>query len=255
MDVEPVDRYVTFADLLGFKQLVRNNPHDELMRTYKDVILKAVEYGVGGGVDHDPGLATVNMLMISDSVVLWTDEDRPSEFVAMVQAATNLLAAGIHYGVPMRAATAWGKVEPWAHSYSNPRLRVETVLGAGFVDAYGGEGGQHWSGGVVLDNAVERYRTSSALVPAAPDLDDLVESKWLVPYAVPLLPPENDPDARPTKTLYAYNWTRPFVVDQLHEGDVANPFADYGKGGGASVQAKIANTIAFARHMGRYFDE
>jgi hypothetical protein len=93
-------RFVTFADVLGFKDLVEHNPHDELLTIYREVLRVAVDFGVGGGIDHDPSLAVVNMRLISDSVILWTDSDQAVDFEAMIRAVTNLLGAGMHYGLP-----------------------------------------------------------------------------------------------------------------------------------------------------------
>lgn len=244
-------RFVTFADILGFKDLVEQNPHDEVLTIYRGVLREAVEYGVGGGIDHDPALAVVNMRLISDSVVMWTDSDAAVDFEVMVLAVTNLLAAGMHYGLPFRAATAWGHVDAWTSEFPNPRLKVETIVGQAFVDAYQHESRQHWSGGMVLDAAVNRYEVAAESSKAASGVEGLVSKNYLVRYDVPIKAPHDYVGPPLSEAAYAYNWTRPFGDALLHDGDIRNPFEDFNKRVDDKVKVAIDNTVAFARHINR----
>jgi hypothetical protein len=58
-------------------------------------------------------------------------------------------------------------------------------------------------------------------------------------------------DSYVTETAYAYNWTRPYVVEALHESDVRKPFEDFNKQLDDKVRLAIDNTVEFVRHINR----
>jgi hypothetical protein len=237
-------RYVAFADVLGFRSLVQNTPHGQLMNLYQGTLQMAADFAASGGrsrpptdPNHDPlpevELATVNMRVISDSVLMWTDDDNSAEFVALIMAATGLLAAGMASGIPMRAAIAWGAATPVHRRYDTPRLGVESLVGQALVDAYNGEQTQCWSGGYVLPSAMNRYQQMSG--PAAPTLPRLREAGWLFPCSIPLV--------TGSEHGWALNWTRP--LSDSSDEMIRQMFREWGKG--EPPANKVENTVAFAR--------
>jgi hypothetical protein len=244
------ERYVAFADVLGFKDLVRNNSHENLLRIYNGSLSLAAEYAASSGrpaadpasgtpIEYEVNLSTVNVRVVSDSVILWTDESRPPEFVALVMALTNLLGAAMASEIPLRAALAFGALAHQTKSYNTSRISVDSLVGLGLVDAYTAESEQQWSGGYVLPAALDHYRATAAY--GAPTIDQIEAAGWLTRYPVPL-----KDDRR--VDAYAINWMRPIAGTDL-AGAVRTAFEAWGKGTSeADVRLKIDNTIAFSRH-------
>ena len=112
-------RYVAFVDVLGFSELVMKTAHGLLLNIYSGTLQMAADYGLSGGAMRadgagqaipDTDLATVNMRIVSDSVLLWTDNDTSPEFVALVMAVSRLLGAGIATGTHFGLRSPGGKL-------------------------------------------------------------------------------------------------------------------------------------------------
>lgn len=245
--MDDAKRYVAFADVLGFSSIAKSNPHDRLLNLYGGTLKLAVDYAASGGrtvVDPADGLpsfdvatCTVNMRIISDSVVVWTDDDNAAEFVALVLVVTNLLKAAMFNGIPMRAALSWGDLAYLQMSYGSPRLGVQSLVGRALVEATDAEKIQRWSGGYVLPSALARYVETRG--PAAPSPEHLQEVGWLRNYAIPLR--DGPVDA------LAFNWTRP-PPQGLTPGSIRQCFEDWEKG--PAPADKVENTIKFAQDVG-----
>lgn len=198
-DAQCVDElhYVCFADVLGFRSLVASMTHAELDRRYRNGFLTGAENAVAQGrwrVEQREGeevvvaeieTATINMLVVSDSVIFWSDEARCAEFVAIVHAARLLLMWGIGAQIPVRLAIAAGPLTAYSPAYQNPRLNVSTVYGRALTDAYEAERRQQWSGGVVAQSALDLYDASRE-VAGAPTIAELMTHGLLLEYDIPL---------------------------------------------------------------------
>ena len=241
------DRYVAFVDVLGFSDLVLKSSHEQLLNIYRGTLQMAAEYGISGGSmkgdegeegTPDTDLATVNMRIISDSVLMWTDGDTSPEFVALVMATSRLLAGGIAAGTPLRAAITWGPVTHERFSYNSPRLGGESLVGRALVEAYQAEQRQQWSGGYVSQSAMDQWQRTSGY--GAPTPQQMQDARWLYPYEIPMTDGS-------TKHLWAINWTR--HLQGLTEGLIRQSFSEWGKSVPPHVEPKVQNTVAFAEHL------
>lgn len=245
--VDSRSRYVAFGDVLGFRELVRLNSHEYVLGLYRGAVELAATYGAAGGRmapaedggwRPDIAMSTVNTRLISDSVLFWTDSERSSEFVALLQNVRAMLASALSTGIPMRVAIGWGELSHWA-GVRNQRVAVESLVGLPFVEAYEAEGAQEWSGGLVLDAALGRY--DETRTPGAPTVDDLERARWIRRWAIPLKP------NRTVTARYALDWTSvPGLQASL--GAVAHAFSDHSKPvDSPDVRRKIDNTVAFMK--------
>jgi hypothetical protein len=241
-------RYVVFADVLGFKSLVRTNNHRQLVGIFSGDIRLIAEFGATGGiaVPGDPAapdtdVAMVNMRMVSDSIVLWTEGDRPAEFVWLLLAMRRMLMVGVATGVPIRAAMAHGELTHFVRDYDNRRLGADTLIGQALVDAYEAECRQEWAGGVVLDSALRRYEEAPSY--GVPTVDDLIRQHLLVRYEAPV----KGDDALPG---LAVNWPAAFD-EPLTLGRLEWAFTEYGKSlDNESARVKFDNTVDFVSGVG-----
>lgn len=144
-----MEQYVAFLDILGFKDLVEKNSHEELERVYKNLVIPNTEHSLSFGASKvididgerkavaDISKFSINSLIVSDSVILWTDRVTMKSFIDIVTVARNLLVQGIFCGIPMRGAISLGPV-----SFLRGDINTELMNGTaslirlGLVKAY-----------------------------------------------------------------------------------------------------------------------
>jgi hypothetical protein len=65
-------------------------------------------YLVSSAILHDIRRATVNSLLVSDSILIWTDDCRPESFVNIVMAVRSLMVFAVIDGILLRGAISIG---------------------------------------------------------------------------------------------------------------------------------------------------
>jgi hypothetical protein len=168
-------RVAAFLDVLGFKQLVKHVPHEELVVLYKALMDTVYEHTTLTSYpddhrkwDEDPyydehevkQLRFVKMMIASDSIVLFSDDDGSDGARRVLSAVKRLLVAGFRLGTPLRGAVTVGDldlVEGTDVAESSTRNAWALgLVGAGLVRAYELEGGFAWSGAVIEPDLVEQ---------------------------------------------------------------------------------------------------
>jgi hypothetical protein len=104
--------YVAFLDVLGFRELVKNNTHQELVEIYKRLVNFQVEFYEHyhsekerhnkekfGEYFEPTGLRLVN---ISDSILLWTKDSKESSLLEIANAVKFLMSTSISIGIPLQ---------------------------------------------------------------------------------------------------------------------------------------------------------
>jgi hypothetical protein len=247
--------YVAMVDILGFGELVTNNSHEQLRRTFDNLFTHALHYGLSfgtnvdspkGGVQSDLAKARVNSLVISDSVILWTRDDSPNSFMDLTMTLRGFVSASFVFGFPLRGAVSRGPIEVTMGQNIASSVVIQTrVLGKSLVDAYRLEKKQDWSGCIFSHDVIEHY--SSNLVMQGfifPSIQLLIEQDILAEYDIPM---KNGVSIK----HIALNWTNAWR-NELDRAEVEETFARFGKNiDGSDVRSKIENTIKFidyARH-------
>jgi hypothetical protein len=233
-------RFVAFVDILGFKDLVRANSLIKVTQLIRHVIQDGCVRAVLRGAD--PGSATsLDVRIISDSIIIWTDSDEPTEFMNLVVAMRFLLALTFVQGVPLRGAIAWGELD-LVSDHAGGSIQTESVVGKALVDAYEAEGVQEWSGGLVTEEAARRYAmlvapgTVQSTPGEKPSIDVMNGLGWLIPFDIPT----RDGKIRGE----AIGW--PTVLNEkVSRGAIRDSFSDHGKSINGGVDLKIENTIRF----------
>lgn len=129
--------YVGFLDILGFKDLVEKNEHNELIEIFDGIIdqilSKQIEdYNLpkGGIMGLQGEQYTIESLFISDSIILWTKNETPRAFVKLIMLISDILATSIITGLPLRGGISIGPLSTYK------RINNTTVIGKGLTDAY-----------------------------------------------------------------------------------------------------------------------
>ncbi|MFH1882372.1 MAG: hypothetical protein ABIL62_06660 [Planctomycetota bacterium] len=242
--------YVGFLDILGFKDVVSNADHENLLKIYAGLSLYS-RMSVSGAspkvIDEhtirlgDLESAEVNTLVISDSIICWTKDDSRKSFYHIIKTARDLLWAGIQIGLPMRGALSTGTISVMHETYKSSMDNSQhTFLGKPIVDAFLKGKKQEWSGCVIDEKCIEKYNSCKDDGKAS-NLDDLVENKLLIRYRVPY-------KRGSIREEYAVNWPMG-GYEPPSEDFVRKSFSLHKKNSDDwSVERKIQNTIRFLHH-------
>jgi len=239
--------YFAFLDILGFRELVKNNRHADLVELYKRIVNYQVEFYSQYSEEHaeaekkrlreyyEPnGLRLVN---ISDSIMLWTDNSREGALYEIVSAVKMIMSISMSVGIPLRGAIVKGDVEILEQKGSL------SIIGRGLVNAYEMESSQQWSG-CIIDEGIFIWLNSLNKVVANKKTNiSLERADWLVrKHPVPF--------KKGARELFTVNWAE---GSKMTEEEIRNSFAMHNKRiketdeVKASIENKIENTLEYWR--------
>lgn len=248
--------YFAFLDIMGFRELVRNNSHEVLVDLYKRLVNFQVEFYSNyhkeeqkaraerlGEYFEPTGLRLVN---ISDSIMVWTKNSKENNLIELISAVKLLMSLSISIGILLRVAIVKGDIE--VLEYENSL----SIIGRGLVNAYESEGRQNWSD-CTVDTSIIRYlrRIQNVVIgkPGTARIEKL--DSLIVETEIPIKNAETK--QYELKTGYAVNW-----ADNTYytEDQIVEAFAKYNKRQNEtekvkqSIDAKIENTLIFYRNFG-----
>ncbi len=246
--------YYTYLDILGFKQLVENNSIERLSDLYKniDFVVQSslskgqlifTDDGERKNIKPDLKFTEVNSMIVSDSIMLWTQDDNVWSFLDMLQVVKEVVSKCFQIGIPLRGVFTSGpllvQVNDLSHEKDGFLIGRTTIAGKTMVDAYLQEEKQQWSGCVLTKQTMDKVFDSVI----GQILKEIIDNKLIVKYPVPYK--ENN-DMCINVDEYVINWT----FDSISGDIVRKQFAKYNKGSeNDSVLVKIENTIKFADYI------
>ena len=168
--------FVAFLDILGFSDLVTKNSHDELITIYKQLdfcvqsALSNFNYSVSlkgkrpMEYIHNLEATTVNSMTISDSIILWTNDDSIDSFRNLILTTNFLLYECFSVGLPLRGGIAIGPLSIMNEQYQTPHYNQRnTFFGKSIVDAYRLEQKQKWSGCIISRDCINHLFPQSQI--------------------------------------------------------------------------------------------
>lgn len=254
-------KLICYFDILGFKELVDNNSHEELLQIYNnhlpDMLKLALGYGkmqikeIENKKIWSPDFQSFNLnsLIVSDSIILWSDELNINKIVDILAVCKEFIHNMIVIGLPVRAAITIGEFDKIENAFpSFMDNKQVSILGKGLVDAYLMEGNQEWAGGIVSNNVIKFLNEEFEKIPATDDegfnlLNYLIEKNIIIKYPPPL--------KKSMDIDFCFNWALSPDKDHcVDEKMIEGYFKSFKKQvDHASVQIKINNTIEFIRHI------
>lgn len=177
-------RFVAFLDVLGFKSIVERISQTELLDAYRQLQEAARRQTARPRFpddqrrfDADAHYAfeeiawsrVVNVVVASDSVVVYSQSDSREDFSAVSAGVRGLLVEGFRQGLPLRGAICLGELDEidiaddvinsgeWTGRFSG-------LVGLGLTKAYGLEGDSTWSGAVLEDRVVDHLAASNVAI-------------------------------------------------------------------------------------------
>jgi hypothetical protein len=204
------ERYIGYLDFLGFKKIVEVQPIDRLEWIYSELYsysLKQIseeKRGVYRGFPYgtaDLSKTKTNMLFVSDSIILWSNDTSIDSFHKILIILLRFMVEGFVYGYPARGALVKGHLGV-NHFKEDTEFYVsgQFVYGTGFTKAVKLEESQNWSGCVIEKACLEYYNelvTNDNLENNA-GIEYLINNKILVKHDVPFKKVNNE--------CYVINW-------------------------------------------------
>ena len=244
-------KYIAFLDILGFKDLIENNEinvldklYDELQESLMHCFSFAnAEHLMKENKDEDAGIEenNLNSLIISDSIIIWTDDDSQRSFVNLIFTIRYLLYRSILSGFPLRGGLSCGEliVKSGSHAQSPKINSYSTILGKGLTRAYLIENVSEWSGCTIDEKCIDHFNSKlESESEDTADLSFLEEMDFVKTYKVPFKSGE-------IKKCVTINWTH-IGVGALDSKKIRESFSKHNKKvTDWSVENKIRNTLKF----------
>ena len=243
--------YVAFLDILGFKDMVLGHSHEHLESLYLRTLCGNFEHAMSSGkyvlvnngenecLGPDIRQATVNSLLVSDSILLWTDDDLPESFNNIVTAVRSLIAFSVIDGILLRGAISVGpltvilnQLPSQTHSFQH------SLFGKAIVYAVQAEKSQDWAGCMITEPAMECYETGCT------GEKTLMEKKVVVPYPIPMKGGEE-------AAGYVIDWVNhpQAGIDIEAVAGAFAPTPKIARSEFEKIKIKLANTLKFVKHV------
>ena len=256
-------KYIAYLDILGFKDLVNNNTPERVYELYDKVFFQIFTLSLSNGrvqlfnrndsktlsMQIETEKITVNSITISDSIIIWTDDNSMISFTNIIEVVRTFLNYMFKTGIPLRGAIVEGYLDKISRTIVSPKDTSQTTLiGAGLVSAYLKEGMQSWSGCILDESCINAYNEEiekyKSIVKDILTIDSLVEKKFLLKYQVPC-------KGQQLKEEVVINWTNIDNVNFNEELIIAK-FSEYNKGiEKKEVKEKIKNTVDFVKYASK----
>ena len=162
--------YIAQLDILGFKKLCEKNSHVNLEEIYSSWVrdlkneLNSSKKELEKYVDKNQKLSKVQLhsIIISDSIVLWTDDTSYSNFFNLIVTVRFMLLNGILSGIPLRGAISCGPISILQETVdAGFSLSIQTFVGKPISDSYELGNCISMSGCVIDENCINEYRAIS----------------------------------------------------------------------------------------------
>ena len=246
-------KFIAYLDILGFKDLVSNNSHERVCSLYEKLFATMTTIAISGGktilvndgdkqhATYDSSNIKVNSLIISDSVVIWTDDNSMKSFVDIIAVLRHLLNYSLKMGLPLRGSLVEGNLDKINQTFQSSKDNSQiTLIGLGLVKAYVFESEQEWSGCIIENECIDLYNSNveknKAELKDIATLEYLVEKNLIMKYRAPL-------KTGSISDYYVINWE---PSNDLTESFVRERFKAYNKKTSDwKVERILKNTIEF----------
>jgi hypothetical protein len=181
-----MNRFVLFMDVLGFSEMVQTNTESNIKQIYdsefrqtasvttclsqsifgRALSLSSIE--TVGNKFNDIRQNEINLHLMSDSLIAWTDDASMESFIIISQFAATYSAVSLMLGLPLRGAISVGELQLIELPFNGNNSR--NVVGTGLIRAHQLEGCLNWSGVLIDGRCIEELGVSRAAVLQRSDL-------------------------------------------------------------------------------------
>jgi len=227
--------FVAFFDILGFKNLVEKNSHEELQEIYNECLYESLDMSekytslILKMITPSEEMETLEIktYVISDSIIFVQDSLTQRGLLHLIAYCQILIGSSISDGIPIRGGLSFGPV-------TIDNKRGTTIFGLGLTKAYNLESKQQWAGGIIDPECFDIVPKQNADL-----INQLISNKknpLITKYQVPL-------KDGTFKDELVFDWTIYSLLKD--EKNVRDSFVKYNKEITQDVQFKIDNTVKF----------
>lgn len=241
-------KYVAFLDILGFKDLVENNSHVDVVNLFdnfriyvqRSLAKNKSKFDQHGRAVYDVSNSKINSIIISDSLIFWTNTDSPTDFLELIECIQSFLEFCHNTSkIFLRGAIVYGDFY-----YNNTGtikgnqtiIMHPLIVGKALVDAHLVESKLQIAGCVIDKTAIDqmkKYANFSA------NWKKLTSQNKIIQYNINF--------KQGAKKEWTINWVRNFTEKGRSFG---SDFASWKKStSDLSVQEKIQNTYEYYKFV------
>ncbi|MBK7968569.1 MAG: hypothetical protein IPK08_06330 [Bacteroidetes bacterium] len=110
------DVFVGMLDIMGFSTLGKKNSHDDLLKLY-GMFLSAIQQAQHITHYENSSNVKINFKFISDSILIWSENDSIEDFKYIVYSIKNILYVGASMGLPLRGNLTHGDIGVFNNKY------------------------------------------------------------------------------------------------------------------------------------------
>jgi hypothetical protein len=253
--------YVSFFDVLGYKQLVSNNSHELLKKVHQFSIPTSIASSQPKQrIINENGKAfllgdyneiDVHSVIVSDSIVVWTPDDSIKSFYDIIFKSMDILVEGLLRYLPVRGAITIGPLSCFSTASDSKPAQV-SIFGQPIVEAYELQDKIDLIGCIVDRKAIDAFRVHSFAEKPTLSIDDLINKKVLVEYEIP------HKSGKVTK-LSSVNWTLNYTWNKIRTAReqrqsirqfITEVFSHYDKDANTwEVRNKLKNTLEYINNI------
>jgi hypothetical protein len=233
--------FVAFFDILGFKNLVEKNSHEDLIEIYRESLYVSLDLTdkftnpiyTAISPEEEKQSSSIKIFVISDSIILVQENLTILGLYFLIARCQILLGTSLSDGIPLRGAISYGPV-------SIIENRGTTIVGRGLTRAYTLEASQNWSGGMIDPECfkiLDPKNYQNIINNASRDK----KNPLLIKYNIPL---------KDSKFVsgYSFNWPKYNLLNT--DNDVISAFTKHKKEiVSEKEQIMIENTLKYFRHV------
>jgi len=249
--------YLAFLDVLGFQELVKNSTTENLIRTFEqltDIVASQLTYMA---VHKENSISfelrkeqDLNYVIISDSIILWTNDIVHGSFYTIVAAVQNIIYHAFKHYVPLRGAIVCNSLAIFDNRFDTSQKNIEaSLIGQAIVEGYELSNSQDWCGCFIDKECLKTHSEEFANFKKhdrdykiSPEMYDGLERDYMMNSIVKT--------KVPFKSGYedgsVIQWAKVGSNLPVYDYQVQETFEkDKGYKGQSTVKIKIQNTIEF----------
>lgn len=243
-------RYVVLLDILGFRDMILNNSHDEMVHLFDNfriylqmsIANQKTKLDKNGRSVFDISDSRLNSSIISDSIIFWTNGSDTEDFFELIKVLQRFLS--FCHNLPklyLRGCLTHGDFSYFDSGLllgKESRMNHPIMLGKALVQAFEIEKELEIAGLVI---------TNEALAAASDNNPNLFDKGWSELVLTGKIFQYKMPGKTSVQIYWTINWTR--KPGNPTRQELEDGFSSFNRSvSSSSVQAKINNTL-------RYFEQ
>ena len=247
--------FFCYLDVLGFKNALKDKSDTDQVRIINSLFGYTV-YSVPNFIEQpdttksiiDLESSNINSILISDSILLWTNDCDYDSLLQFIYKVQGLIQAAFMGGFPLRGTIEYGgiyhqeKLIPTKHSYNH----FDLIGGSALINAYQQEQNFEWMGCVISSNCMDKIRQLIIEHEGISDfkIANIFKKNTLIEYEAPK-------KSGKLESYFTINWVNLIVRGIYLKSGILDIFIMHNKTQGIpwEVKRKIDNTTHYVKYI------